>query len=147
MQLPKNSKKINQYNLLTYACGLLLSFSNHSIAADWASIKKTKDYELLVDMDSYNETNHLPFITAKTVYKYPKNGLLNSKKIIYLEEHSTTQFNCKSQLYKTLETRYFKNQLLATTKPLSSFQPLKRNSDHAATASLVCQVHKMLGGS
>jgi hypothetical protein len=147
MQLPKNIKKINQYKLLTYTCGLLLSFSNHSFAADWASIKKTKDYELLVDMDSYNETNQLPYITAKTVYKYPKDGLLNSKKIIYLEEHSTTQFNCKLQLYKTLETRYFNNKLLATNKPFSSFQPLKRGSDHAATASLVCQVHKMLGGS
>jgi hypothetical protein len=147
MQLSKNGKKINQYKLLTYACGFMLSFSNHGFAADWATIKKAKDYELLVDMDSYNETNYLPFITAKTVYKYPKNRLLNSKKIIYLEEHSTTQFNCKLQLYKTLEIRYFKNKLLATTNPLSSFQPLKRGSDHEATASLVCQVHKMLGGS
>jgi hypothetical protein len=98
-------------------------------------------------MDSYNQTNHLPYITAKTVYKYPKNGLINSKKVSYHEAHATTQFNCNLQLYKTLETRYFKSKLLATDKPLSSFEPLKTGSDHATIASLVCQVHKMLGGS
>lgn len=147
MQLPISSKKVNKYRILAYSCGLIFCTSNLCFAADWASIKKTKDYELLVDMDSYNQTNHLPYITAKTVYKYPKNELLNSKKITYLEEHATTQFNCQLQQYKTLETRYFKNKLLAINKPKNSFQPLKPGSDHETTASLVCQVHKMLGGS
>ncbi len=147
MLLPINSKKLNKNKILAYSYGLILCASSASFAADWASIKNTKDYELLVDMDSYNETNHLPYITAKTVYKYPKNVLLNSKKIVYVEELSTNQFNCKLQLYKPLETRYFNNILLATNKPQSSFVPLKPGSDHATIASLVCQVHKMLSGS
>lgn len=147
MQLLKNSKKVNKNIILAYSCGLIFCTSIPSSAEDWTSIKKTKDYELLVDMDSYNETNHLPYITAKTVYKYPKNGLVSGKKITYLEAHATTQFNCKLNQYKTLDTRYFKNKLLAANKPKSSFQPIKGGSDHATTASLVCQVHKMLGGS
>lgn len=147
MLLQKNNEKINKIIILAYSFGLIFCTNNPSFAADWASIKKTNEYELLVDMDSYNQTNHLPYITAKTVYKVPKNGLMNSKKITYLEEHATTQFNCKLQLYKTLETRYFKNKLLATNKPKNSFQPLTPGSDHETTASLVCQVHKMLGGS
>lgn len=147
MPLPINSKIINKNRILAYSCGLILCTSSASFAADWASIKNNKDYDLLVDMDSYNETNNLPYITAKTIYKHPKNVLLNSKKIVYVEELSTKQFNCKSQLYKTLETRYFNNILLATNKPKSSFMPIKPGSDHATIASLVCQVHKMLSGS
>ncbi len=147
MQLLKNSKKINKNKILAYSCGLIFCTSIPSSAEDWTSIKKTKDYELLVDMDSYNETNHLPFISSKTVYTQQKNGRINNTKFTYLEEHATTQFNCKLNQYKTLETRYFKNKLLAANKPKSSFQPIKGGSDHATTASLVCQVHKMLGGT
>lgn len=147
MQLPKNMKSINKNNILVCSCILILCTGSPSFAADWDLIKKTEDYEFLVDMDSYNETNNLPYISTKTVYMQPKNGLINNKKITYLEEHSTTQFNCKLQQYKTLETHYFKNKLLFTNKPISTFQPLKPGSDYATIASLVCQVHKILGGS
>lgn len=127
--------------------GFLLTH-NHSFAADWTTIKKTKDYELFVDMDSYNEADGLPFITAKYTFYKPKNLVTGNTKVAFVEEHETTQFNCKTRMYKTLETNFYKSKgvLVRFLKSDDSFKSIKKNSDNATIASLVCQVHQMLGG-
>lgn len=149
MNLQFKLKIININIMLATTLGGLFFASGNSFAADWTSIKKSKDYELLVDMDSYNETDGLPLITAKYVFNKPKNPVIDSTKIGLNEEHVTTQFNCKLQLYKTLATHYFKRkgELLETKNGEGSFNPIKKESDNAIIASLVCQVHQMLGGS
>jgi hypothetical protein len=141
-------KKINNYNMLAAAFIIILCSSVDIYAADWASIKKTKDYELLVDMDSYNVSQGLPFITEKKRFNNPKKLAFKGNEQLYIEEHAKKLFNCKLQSYKVLEISYFKkkNILIGTENGVNSFIKLKPASDNAAIASLVCQVHKMLGG-
>jgi hypothetical protein len=141
-------KNNNNYNMLAAAFILLFCSSADIYAADWASIKKTKDYELLVDMDSYNVSQGLPFITAKKRFNSPKKIAFNGYAQLYIEEQAKKLFNCKLQSYRVLETSYFKkkNILIGTEKGVNSFIKLKPASDDATTANLVCQVHKMLGG-
>ena len=140
--------KHNKYMMLVSIFGGFLLTHNHSFAADWTTIKKTKDYELFVDMDSYNEADGLPFITAKYTFYKPKNLVTGNTKVAFVEEHETTQFNCKTRMYKTLETNFYKSKgvLVRFLKSDDSFKSIKKNSDNATIASLVCQVHQMLGG-
>ena len=141
-------KKHSKYRTLEPILGLLLCTSTQIYAADWESIKKTKDYELLVDMDSYNVADGLPLITAKTVFTSSKSLVLNNKKMVFTKELSTKQFNCKLQSYKQLETRFLnkKNVLIWSEIGVKSFEPIALGSNNATISSLVCQVHKMLGG-
>ena len=141
-------KKINNYRHLSHLFLLSMLVSFEALSADWTSIKKTKDYELLVDIDSYNESAGLPFITAKTVFNKPKSYAFKGKNVLYSEEVSTSLFNCKLHTYKVLETHFFQynNQLVSSKKGVTPFEPLEIGSDHASISSLVCQVHQMVGG-
>lgn len=142
-------KKHNKYMMLFTIFGCFVLTSNISHAVDWSTIKKTKDYELLVDMDSYNETDGTPFITTKYAFYKPKKLVTENTKIEFIEEHVTSLFNCKAQSYKTLESHLFKSKgvLVKSFKNDVSFKPIKKGSDNETIASLVCQVHQMLGGS
>jgi hypothetical protein len=141
-------KKINYYKYLSSAITIFVCTSIEANATDWASIKKNKNYELLVDMDSYNESEGLPFITAKTVFNSPKNFDLNGKNVGVIAEHSINQFNCKLHTYKILETHFYqeKNKLIGSQKRFKPFKPLEKGTDSAVIAGLVCQVHQMVGG-
>ena len=138
--------KSKQYLYSSCTVALILCASTNVYATDWALIKKTNDYELLVDMDSYNESAGLPFISAKTVFTNPKNDTINGKNLWYLEEYFTSQFNCKFHTYKPLQSYFYKNKLIASQKGIKLFMPLENGSKHAAVATLACQVHQMVGG-
>ncbi|HYN55451.1 MAG TPA: surface-adhesin E family protein [Methylotenera sp.] len=140
-------KKSNEYKYLInfFALSMLVSFD--AMSADWTSIKKTNEYELLVDMDSYNESAGLPFITTKTILNKPKGNALNGKNLLYIEEVSTSLFNCKLHAYKVLVTHFFQhNKLVGSKKGVMPFEPLEKGSNNASISSLVCQVHQMVGG-
>ncbi len=141
-------KKVNNYRHLSYLFALSMLVSFDVMGADWTSIKKTKEYQLLVDMDSYNESTGLPFITTKTVFNKPKGYASNGKNLLYIEEVSISLFNCKLHTYKVLVTHFFQqnNKLVNSKKGVMPFEPLEKGSDHASISSLVCQVHQMVGG-
>lgn len=140
--------KINNYRHLSHLFLLSMLISFDVMSADWTSIKKAKEYELLVDMDSYNESTGLPFITTKTVFSKPKGYASNGKNLMYIKEVSTSLFNCKLHTYKVLVTHFLQqnNQLVSSKKGVMLFAPLEKGSDHASVSSLVCQVHQMVGG-
>lgn len=125
---------------------ILVSFDVQ--AADWTSIKKTKDYELIVDMDSYNESAGLPFITTKTIFYGTQKSGFKGKPFLYIEELSTNQFNCKLHTYKTLTTHFYqlKHKLVASKDGMQKFEALEKGSNNALISTLVCQVHQMVGG-
>ncbi len=141
-------KKFHDYRHLSHFFVLSVLVSFDVMSADWTSIKKTKEYELLVDMDSYNESTGLPFITTKTVFNKPKSYTPNGKNLLYIEEVSTSIFNCKLHTYKVLATHFFQhnNKLVSSKKGVMPFEPLEKGSDNASISSLVCQVHQMVGG-
>lgn len=143
-----NYKKFINYNKLRPILALTLFTSFNTFAADWASIKKTNQYDLLVDMDSYNESANLPFITTKTSFKSAIKHQINGKILLYIEELSISQFNCNMNTYKVLETHFFKpkNKLILSEKGMGSFKTLEKGSDMASISSLVCQVHQMVSG-
>ena len=116
-------------------------------AADWTSISKTKQDEVLVDMDSYNESAGIPYISTKTLYVKPQNYRQNSLKFSYSESHSTTQFNCSAHTYKINSTQFYSanKKLVGSEKGDISFKAIAAGSKNSELASLVCQVHKMVG--
>ena len=123
--------------------------SLQAIAADWTSINKTKQAEMLVDMDSYNETDGLPYISTKTLFTQPQNYRNNSLKFSYRESHSTSQFNCTQHTVKNSVKQFVDvtKKLVGSEKGDDSFKPVVAGSKDAALESLVCQVHKMVGGN
>jgi len=140
-----SAQKAYRY-LLTAA---LCCSSLQAIAADWTSISKTKQAEMLVDMDSYNESEGLPYISTKTLFIQPQNYRKNALKFSYKESHTTSQFNCTQHTVKNSATQFFDSnkKLVGNDKGDASFKPVVAGSKDAALESLVCQVHKMVGGN
>jgi hypothetical protein len=135
---------------------VLLTISSHVLAVEWDSIIKKADYEIFVDIDSYNVANGLPYFLTKTIFKknqskdQPKNqqSSSNKKLISYQYVIKNTQFNCKHALFKVTSTDFYsqQNKLLMSEKMTAEFKPILAASDEYSVAELACQVHKMVGG-
>jgi hypothetical protein len=138
------------YQALTHAlclsAGLWLALPSH--AADWETIITTKTYTLLVDLDTYNEDNGLPFITSNTRYKTTQPFKTKTAQFSYTEKHTTTQFDCQAQTYRSLKTVYYgqDRRIKGQANAQATFQAIPPKSSIAGLASLVCQVHLMVGG-
>jgi len=134
----------------------LIGFMPHSIAfaEDWTSIIKKPNYEIFVDIDSYNVADGLPFIITKTLFKTHQTIQLKAEKskkttaITYISVVKNQQFNCKNPLFRTKYAHYYgKNgKLSGTDTVLTAFESISPNSDAFAVGQLTCQVHQMLGG-
>ncbi len=134
-----------------YVCLLPLMISCsifEASAADWTSISKTKQEEVLVDMDSYNESAGMPYISTKTLFAKPQNYRKNALHFSFIESHSTSQFNCTQHTIKTNAIQFFdaSKKLVSSEKGDAAFKPVIAGSKDAVLESLVCQVHKMVGG-
>ena len=149
----KNTSAKPTKHLAGQALVTLLLCASSALAADWESIIKTPQYEILVDIDSFNVRDGYPFIEAKKVFKTPQRYQYKGNYFMVLEHHSVTQFDCKLHRYKELGADYYNQdnqhkalQLVHHQNPSTVFQPVINNTNHAALESLVCQVHKMVGG-
>jgi len=145
----KPKSNVNALKAYGYLLAALLCCSSlPAIAADWTSISKTKQAEMLVDMDSYNELDGLPYISTKTLFVQPKNYRKNALKFSYNESNTTSHFNCNERTVKNSATQFFSHQkLVGSEKGDNLFKPVIAGSKDASLASLVCQVHKMVGGN
>ena len=132
--------------LLTAA--LLLSSTSEALAVEWTSIIKKADYEIVVDIDSYNVANGFPYILTKTLFKKEQAYSNKTQSIHYQHQVKNTQFNCKQPLFKVTSIDFYnkKNKLLLSEKIAADFQPIVLGSDELSVAQLVCQVHQMVGG-
>lgn len=135
------------------------TFQTNAFAEDWTSIIKKPNYEIFVDIDSYNVADGYPFIVTKTNFKTlqtiqlkasqlkaEKNKKLTS--VTYLSVIKNQQFNCKNPLFRTKYAHYFNKsgKLSGTDNMLTVFESITPNSDAFAVGQLTCQVHQMLGG-
>ena len=127
---------------------LLLCVNFEAFAEDWTSINKAKDLEVLVDMDSYNESGGQPYITSKTIFNKPQNYRNNQKVFAYFESRITRQFNCALHTVKNANNNFYglKHTLVGSEKGSLNFEPVILGSTIASIENLVCQVHKMVGG-
>lgn len=135
-------------SIKTLLCMALITSVHHVLAADWESIAQTASYEMLVDIDSFNVEAGHPYMTANTVYKTTQTYDGHGVKFNYLTKHTTTQFNCQAHTYKQLKTLYYNanQRVVGHTKAQAQFNKIIPNSTMATLESLVCQVHKMVGG-
>ncbi len=147
---PSHSLYLPTLSAYMHAVGIVLCCTVFDAsAADWTSISKTKQYEVLVDMDSYNESAGIPYISTKTLYVKPQNYRKNALKFSYSESHSTTQFNCSAHTYKINSTQFYSanKKLVGSEKGDIFFKPITAGSKDTELESLVCQVHQMVGGN
>lgn len=128
--------------------GVLLTNTIHVMAVEWDSIIKKPDYEIFVDIDSYNVANGLPYFLTKTVFKNNQQFANKQKLMSYQYVVKNTQFNCNQPLYKVTSIDFYSsaNKLLVAEKLTNDFTPLKSGTDEYSVAQLACQVHKMIGG-
>jgi hypothetical protein len=127
---------------------LLLSSISSAMATEWTSIIKNNDYEVLVDIDSYNVEGNMPYMTTKTIFNKPQTYTLKEKSIQYSARIQSMQFNCVQPQYKTKSIALYDNQnkLLALDKNVSAYKKITANSQAFSIGQLTCQVHSMLGG-
>jgi len=127
---------------------VLLTISMQVLAVEWDSIIKKADYEIFVDIDSYNALNGLPYFLTKTIYKKTQPLTRNKKLISDQYVIKNTQFNCQQALFKVTSIDYYnqQNKLLISDKLTAAFKPILAASDEYFVAQLACQVHKMVGG-
>lgn len=142
----------HQYPLQAFihAVGVVLCCASfEAAAADWTSISKDKQSEILVDMDSYNESDGLPYIVSKTQFFKPQIYRKNALEFSYTESLSTTQFNCALHTFKNNSTLFYNasKKRVGSEKNDFSFKPIMAGSKYIPLESLVCQVHKMVGGN
>jgi hypothetical protein len=135
---------IKQLTLAT----LLISTSMHSLAVEWTSIITKPDYEILVDIDSYNTADGYPYILTKTVFNTAQALKDASNSATYTYHIKNTQFNCSEPQYKVTSTRFFNGQAVAvaTAAAQTQFAVVAQDSDEFSVGQLVCQVHRMVGG-
>ncbi len=148
MKQTKKYYNFNKYLFIHIVISSLSLITLEASAADWTSISKTKEYEMLVDMDSYNESEGHPYITTKTIFKKLQNYHYKQSYFTYLENHSITQFNCALHTSRNTMTRFYdkKNNLTGSEKVNNEFKPVVVGSTNASLEGLICQVHKMVGG-
>jgi surface-adhesin protein E len=127
---------------------ILLCSIPSAMATEWTSIIKNNDYEVLVDIDSYNVEDNAPYMTTKTIFNKPQTYALSNKKFQYSTSIINIQFNCAEPQYKTKSIALYdkKNKLLALEKELSEFKKIEANTQEFSIGQLTCQVHQMLGG-
>jgi hypothetical protein len=130
------------------AGAVLLSTCMNAIAVEWDLVIKKTDYEILVDIDSYDVAEGYPYILTKTIFKNPLPYTSHKKLVNYQYQLKNTQFNCKQAMYKVTSIDYYnnKNKLLISEKPAIAFMPITSGSDEFSVGQLVCQVYKMVGG-
>lgn len=126
---------------------VLYTISINAMAVEWDSIIKKDNYEIFVDIDSYNVTDGFPYFLTKTIFKKNQSLTSNKKLISYQYEVKNTQFNCKQPLFKVTSVDFYshKNKLLLAEKFTAEFKPITLGSDEYAVAQLACQVHQMVG--
>lgn len=141
-------KKTDHVMMHTVTIAALLLTALPSVAEDWETIITTQSYDVLVDLDAYNVQDGLPYITFNTAYKATQSYHMNAVQFDYLQKHTTTQFDCAAHTYKNLKTVYYKQnkQVVGRGGSQNKFSAIPPNSTLASLESLVCQVHKMVGG-
>jgi phosphorylcholine metabolism protein LicD len=119
-----------------------------AFSADWSSIIKKQDYEIFVDIDSYDVVEGYPFIVTKTRFKNAQMVTLNQQKIQFIESVKNQQFDCKNPRFRTTSMRLYdkKNKLKGSDTQVTVFQPILAGSNEFAVGQLTCQVHQMVGG-
>lgn len=134
--------------IIFLCANLLISYSIQSLAEEWSSITKKDGYEIFVDIDSYNQENGWPYMTAKIVYKTPQMVRINTKPMRYITQISQWQFNCKNPVYRTRFSTFYdpKNQAIGKGVPMKDFQTIPAKSAIFSVGQLTCQVHQMVGG-
>lgn len=127
---------------------ILLSTTINGMAVEWDSIIKKVDYEIFVDIDSYNVANGYPYVFTKTIFKKSQLLTINKKITTYQYEIKNTQFNCKQPQFKVTSIDFYnqKNKLLSSEKFTTTFKTITLGSDEYSVAQLACQVHQMVGG-
>jgi hypothetical protein len=127
---------------------MLLTFSINALGADWSTVIKNKDSVIAVDMDSYDETSGYPAIITRTKFSKVQTTELSAKKVSYIEQRAMPQFNCSTHQIKTTKLYLFdtKGKKIATVLNKDQFTLVIADSSDAQLESLVCQVHKMVGG-
>lgn len=133
---------------LTVLTALLFSYTE-VMAIEWTSIIKDADHEVYVDIDSYNVSEQLPFLVAKTIYQQPQSFVTANQKIEYFISVSKLQYNCQQPLYRlrTIKLLNKNSKPLKAFKINSNFKKLEANTDAFSIGQLTCQVHQMLGGA
>ncbi len=134
--------------LLLFFTTFFWGFISSAHAVDWSNVIKNQDANIAVDMDSYDEAKGYPSIITKTRFTKPQTIDVNAKKVIYIEQRAMPQFNCNTHQIKTptidMFDKHGKKVTTDTSKNL--FTPVMAGSVDAQLESLVCQVHKMVGG-
>lgn len=128
---------------------LLLFSYTEAMATEWTSIIKDAEHEVYVDIDSYNVSEQLPFLVAKTIYQQPQFFVAANQKIQYFISVSKLQYNCQQPLYRlrTIKLLDQTNKPLKAFKMNTNFKKLEANTDEVSIGQLTCQVHQMLGGA
>lgn len=133
---------------LSVLVALLVTYSN-VMATEWTSIIKDAEHEVYVDIDSYNVSEQLPFLVAKTIYQQPQSFVAANQTIVYFISVSKLQYNCQQPLYRlrTIKLLDKNSKPLNAFKMNSNFKKLEPNTDAFSIGQLTCQVHQMLGGA
>lgn len=133
---------------LTVLTALLFSYTE-VMAIEWTSIIKDAEHEVYVDIDSYNVSEQLPFLVAKTIYQQPQSFVTANQKIEYFISVSKLQYNCQQPLYRlrTIKLLDKNSKALNAFKINANFKKLEANTDEVSIGQLTCQVHQMLGGA
>jgi hypothetical protein len=133
---------------LTVLAVLLFSYTE-VMAIEWTSIIKDAEHEVYVDIDSYNVSEQLPFLVAKTIYQQPQSFVTANQKIEYFISVSKLQYNCQQPLYRlrTVKLLDKNNKALNAFKINTKFKKIEPNTDTFSIGQLTCQVHQMLGSA
>lgn len=127
---------------------LLVCSVPNVMAIEWTSIIKNKDYEIFVDIDSYNVEGSYPYLISKTIFNRPQIYSLNNKDMQYFVTIQNAQFNCDEPLFKvkSIDLYGLNSELLASKKGTAAFKKINANTHEFAIGQLTCQVHQMLAG-
>lgn len=141
-------QKNRKLSIVFLGANILISYSIQSLAEEWSSIIKKSEYEIFVDIDSYNQENGWPYMTTKTVYKKPQLLPKSALSKTYITQVTQWQFNCKNPVYLTRSSAFYdqKNQAIGHAAPMKNFQAIPAKSDIFSIGQLTCQVHQMVGG-
>ncbi|WP_143738688.1 surface-adhesin E family protein [Methylobacillus rhizosphaerae] len=106
------------------------------MATEWEPLIESQATSLSIDSDSYAENGIYSSMLAK----------LETEGVPRTIKHMRLEFDCRKQLYRTLETTFFDAQgkLLRQSSNRTALQPVQLDEHANVMADLVCQVRRMV---
>jgi hypothetical protein len=138
---------MNTYRI-ALALALLTTLVSWSHATEWKALTHTSSSKVLIDLDSYSETDGIPSIWTKSIFPSAREIPGSRSRDRYVEQLSLLQFRCDEAMFRLDMSALYdaKGQVVAIVHGDEKFEHIVPDSTSSKIGEVVCQVQRSVRG-